>query len=381
MGPSEAICRSEGPATAEGLEGGTASPKFLRPVHLAIERCESSLSMDDGSSTTSGEQGSLLTITPSRPTSGQSWRQLEPESQEESQIKAACGHAPVAVKERQISLTSVAASSHSTSNDTTSRSGVDMPLSSHLHAKLVSERLTKAPASVQRELGSLESTLKQPGEQLIVVQSQPAQSIASVSMSERQGSASSEISRTPSTSTSGSLTAHSSVSAETTPSSVLSEGGVTLDTAEGKTSSEDSEVSTPLQSTFAMDTFQTRLKRYLALLELYETEQSYARDLSLLLDVYMDLLPLQQYFEDHPARVEVVVRNTPELVKLHSVVTADLGHILQNNYVATDDVGTVEEKAMSEGLDSAIVQIGQYFQAIVSRALALGAGSSQSSYT
>ncbi|CAO1614905.1 unnamed protein product [Parajaminaea phylloscopi] len=332
-------------------------PQFLTSIQT---KSAATLSEVDEASP-SAEQGSLLTITPSRPSSSQSRQHsaLMPED-----VSASREDSQAAVSTLPQSPSPAAAHQHGPSVPAVQgRLDGNGVLVTGLEENLIAEGLTEAAAAVSQELNDLETVLRQGGSPRS--DAPDPTDLTSIAMSDRQMSVSSEISRTPSTSTSGSLTAQSSTSAETAPSSVLSDGELTPDIADGRPEKGFTSVaSTQPVPSATQGLPETRLRRYLALLELFETEQSYARDLATLSDVYMDLLPLQQYFEDHPTRVDMVVRNTPELVKLHKKVAADIGQILSSNQVAPEDAGTIADKAMSQGSDAAVVQTGLYFQSL-----------------
>lgn len=187
-------------------------------------------------------------------------------------------------------------------------------------------------------------------------------------LSSRTQSSSSEISRTPSTSTACSF-ATSQASAETAPSSVPSESEGVAEEKSGSSSRPialDSDGQTPVVPD--SKGVQSKVRRYHALLELVETERSYAEDLSILIHVYLELLPVQPFFDDHPARVETVVRNTPDLLSIHSDVADFLEQTLEREGIAPSDPGGYLDKATSEGVGAAIAQIGTFFCNLVSMA-------------
>ncbi|CAO1636265.1 unnamed protein product [Jaminaea pallidilutea] len=249
----------------------------------------------------------------------------------------------------------------------------------NFHQTLVQSGLTEAAAAAEQELRAFEARQRSGTGASSVEEAAPksdashAPSAASTAespspessaMTARQQSASSEISRTPSTSTTGSLTTQSHSSSETTPSSVPSEhelydGAGSAESAEAKTAGPDSSGSTP-NSMSRERTVEGRLRRYHSLLELVETEQTYAQDLASLVHVYMEALPLQSYFEDHPARLETVVRNGPELAALHNEIATDLEQILEDHSVSASSPGSAAEKAFNENVDAAVLQVAKY---------------------
>ncbi|KAN0060869.1 hypothetical protein ACQY0O_006603 [Thecaphora frezii] len=73
---------------------------------------------------------------------------------------------------------------------------------------------------------------------------------------------------------------------------------------------------------------QAKMRRYAALLELVETERNYADDLATLVLVFFDNLCTMPYFEDQPARHALVVRNSEDLLRLHQRLSARMDGIL-----------------------------------------------------
>lgn len=187
----------------------------------------------------------------------------------------------------------------------------------------------------------------------------------------------SDISRTPSTSTAGSTgsMAKSHASTETAPSSILSdEESDGADAAEATEHSNSSSSSASKATVGALGNstalvadekyVQSKLRRYHALVELVETERSYTNDLAILVLVYLEALPTQPFFEDHPARIDTVVRNTPELLAVHSDIVAQLESVLEKEGIAVQDPGSDTDKALSKGVDNAIVAVGDIFATI-----------------
>lgn len=228
--------------------------------------------------------------------------------------------------------------------------------SEQLRASLIAEGLSETAVTAEQEIrslarGDIGTAVSSASDSAPLPQPQD--------MTSRTESSSSDISRTPSTSTACSF-ATSQASGETAPSSVPSE-------TEG---AEDKPEVVPQAAAESADTIpavpdekqaQSKIRRYHALLELVETERSYASDLSALVHVYLEMLPLQPFFEDHPARVETVVRNAPELLDIHTDVANFLEQILEREKIAATDEGTYMEKAMSKGVDTAVAEIGTFF--------------------
>lgn len=335
---------------------GTANRLLSPPSFSSLN--DGSEATDDSEASSFTEQGSLLTISPSRPNSviGQKTSSSTSEMADQTTTLAA--------EESTLKGTGNEHLSMSLPPEAAPRI-VDLPpLSSwptQLHHSLVQEGLTETAATARQELHELQSKIIPRGESTAP---QPFVEATAVEMAERQVSASSEISRTPSTSTTGSLAAQSSTSAETAPSSVLSELEGPIELPDHKLVAAESLGKTILPRDEQQT--QSRIRRYHALLELVETEQSYARDLSVLVHVYMEFLPLQQFFEHQPARLEVVMRNAPELARLHAEVAADLEGILLEHDIAVGEATNFNDKAMSSGLDAAVAQVGQYFASMSS---------------
>ncbi|PWN50669.1 hypothetical protein IE53DRAFT_368711 [Violaceomyces palustris] len=118
---------------------------------------------------------------------------------------------------------------------------------------------------------------------------------------------------------------------------------------------------------------QTRLKRYAALLELIETERNYADDLATLVLVFFDNLYLMPFFEDQPGRVQLVMRNAEDLLRLHQKMAAKLEAIMlelglgpcgEVGSTVGEDKRTDLDKAMSPQADEAIVRIASYLISI-----------------
>ncbi|PWN19173.1 hypothetical protein BCV69DRAFT_46525 [Microstroma glucosiphilum] len=235
-------------------------------------------------------------------------------------------------------------------------------------------RTLVVPTRSSSSHGDLASEFREP----LLASSPSTAAAAGVEMSSSiSASHVSDISRTPSTSTAGSTgsMAKSHASTETAPSSVLSDDD--SDTAEGADATErnhsnSSSASKATVGALADSTtliadekyVQSKLRRYHALVELVETERSYTNDLAILVLVYLEALPSQPFFEDHPARIDTVVRNTPELLAVHSEIVAQLESILEREGIAVQDPGSDTDKALSKGVDNAIVAVGDIFATI-----------------
>lgn len=235
-----------------------------------------------------------------------------------------------------------------------------------LRQSLIAEGLSETANTADQEIRSLASATSPTHPDAEPVSAPASQGkVTSIDGIDRGASASSDISRTPSTSTTGttSSAANSSGSAETTSSSVPSDSDpVDLPAGKGEFDSSETTPTVPREKAI-----QSKLRRYHALLELVETERSYANDLSVLVQIYFSALPLQPYFDDHPARLDTVIRNTPELMNLHSDIATQMEQTLEREGIAASDVGTYAEKALSKGVDTAIVSIATFFANIVSK--------------
>ncbi len=131
---------------------------------------------------------------------------------------------------------------------------------------------------------------------------------------------------------------------------------------------------------------QRRLRLYRALMELVETERSYADDLAILVMVFFENLQRMPFFgasgdlAEQAWRYETVSRNAEQLLRLHQQIAVQLEAIVARNglnlsssatqAVHSDQAATAEEteKAMSQGLDVAVINVARYFVTIVSGA-------------
>ncbi|EPQ28247.1 uncharacterized protein PFL1_04074 [Pseudozyma flocculosa PF-1] len=73
---------------------------------------------------------------------------------------------------------------------------------------------------------------------------------------------------------------------------------------------------------------QAKVRRYAALLELVETERNYADDLATLVLVFFDNLYTMPFFEDQPARHALVIRNSEDLLRLHQRLSARMDGVM-----------------------------------------------------
>ncbi|KAJ1033170.1 hypothetical protein NDA13_001168 [Ustilago tritici] len=111
-----------------------------------------------------------------------------------------------------------------------------------------------------------------------------------------------------------------------------------------------------------------KFRRYAALLELIDTERNYADDLATLVLVFFDNLCMMPFFNDQPARQALVMRNSEDLLRTHQKLSAklvgiliDLGLRKAGQRGQVDDQQTELEKALSPQADEAVVRVANLF--------------------
>jgi RhoGEF domain len=190
----------------------------------------------------------------------------------------------------------------------------------------------------------------------------------------------SDISRTPSQSTTGTVQSHNSLeTAASSLQSAVSAAATTNNAAVEKeinqhgTSSVEKELppipSSPRQYVTACSTpvemgeekrEAEALRRYHALLELIETERGYTEDLNNLVTVFFPNLVYQPFFEEDESRLTAVSRNGNKLHELHSALLRKWDSILEQEQLRQQDPETSLEKALRCG--DAIRKIVQQLQ-------------------
>ncbi|KAJ1019425.1 hypothetical protein NDA16_004542 [Ustilago loliicola] len=111
-----------------------------------------------------------------------------------------------------------------------------------------------------------------------------------------------------------------------------------------------------------------KVRRYAALLELIDTERNYADDLATLVLVFFDNLCMMPFFNDQPARQALVMRNSEDLLRTHQKLSAklegilvDLGLRKAGQRGQVDDKQAELEKALSPQADEAVVRVAKLF--------------------
>uniref|UniRef100_V5ELV6 DH domain-containing protein n=2 Tax=Kalmanozyma brasiliensis (strain GHG001) TaxID=1365824 RepID=V5ELV6_KALBG len=111
-----------------------------------------------------------------------------------------------------------------------------------------------------------------------------------------------------------------------------------------------------------------KVRRYAALLELIDTERNYADDLATLVLVFFDNLCMMPFFNDQPARQALVMRNSEDLLRTHQKLSAKLEYILIDlglrkpvHQRLVEDRRTDLEKALSPQADEAVVRVAKLF--------------------
>ncbi|PWN94190.1 Dbl homology domain-containing protein [Acaromyces ingoldii] len=198
-----------------------------------------------------------------------------------------------------------------------------------------------------------------------------------------------EISRTPSQSTTGTTDSSNIDSLDTAASSLRSSTSAALHevkaprrtspepstesstvtlTTEVALEDDDDEDKTEEMHEAAVDDNKklSHLRRYHALMELVETENGYAEDLATLVNVFFANLTSQPFFIEDPSRVEGVVRNTGELLDLHSKLARQLNRIVHDCGLSAECAGSDVEKAADRS-EAAVKRIAQRLQRLASR--------------
>lgn len=111
-----------------------------------------------------------------------------------------------------------------------------------------------------------------------------------------------------------------------------------------------------------------KVRRYAALLELIDTERNYADDLATLVLVFFDNLCMMPFFNDQPSRQALVMRNSEDLLRTHQKLSAklegiliDLGLRKAGQRGQVDDKQTELEKALSPQADEAVIRVAKLF--------------------
>ncbi|WFD19346.1 hypothetical protein MCAP1_001576 [Malassezia caprae] len=104
-----------------------------------------------------------------------------------------------------------------------------------------------------------------------------------------------------------------------------------------------------------------RVKRLHALLELLETERNYARDLSVLNHVFFKQLRSVPFFSEEPARYQMLVRNGPALLALHTALYTRLSSTVSTLRLGANSERSELERARSDDADEATRAFGRAF--------------------
>ncbi|PWZ03378.1 hypothetical protein BCV70DRAFT_170063 [Testicularia cyperi] len=112
-----------------------------------------------------------------------------------------------------------------------------------------------------------------------------------------------------------------------------------------------------------------KVRRYASLLELVDTERNYADDLATLVLVFFDNLSMMPYFNDQPARQALVIRNADDLLRIHQKMSAKLDAILGDlglrrpghHADVDEDKRSDMEKALSPQAEEAVVRVARLF--------------------
>lgn len=193
----------------------------------------------------------------------------------------------------------------------------------------------------------------------------------------------SDISRTPSQSTTGTVqsqnsleTAASSLQSAVSTAATTNNAAILREINQHGSASNEKELppipSSPRQyftacSTPAEMSEEKReaeaLRRYHGLLELVETERGYTEDLSNLVTVFFPNLVYQPFFEEDETRLAAVSRNGSKLYELHSTLLRKWETILEQEQLRLQDPETSLEKALRCG--TAIQKIIEHLQASI----------------
>lgn len=195
-----------------------------------------------------------------------------------------------------------------------------------------------------------------------------------------QSSPTSDISRTPSQSTTGTVQSHNSL--ETAASSLQSAVSAAATTNNATIEKEMEQqgslsinkdlpqipssprlyvtaCSTPAEISEEKREAEA-LRRYHGLLELLETEKGYTEDLHVLVTIFFPNLVYQPFFEENESRLAAVSRNGNKLYELHSSLLRKWEAILEEEQLRLQDPGSSLEKAMRCG--DAIQKIIEHLQ-------------------
>lgn len=172
-----------------------------------------------------------------------------------------------------------------------------------------------------------------------------------------------EISRTPSQSTTGTAESSTTGSLETAASSLQSAPAsdiVNQDQNQDPRSASHNLYITACSSSNDLHLEKRNaeaLRRYHALMELVETEKGYADDLATLVRVFFQNLTTQAFFDENDARTNAVCRNAGELLDLHNVLAHKLRSVIEDSNLSSEADGTDMDKALR--CEEAIVSVAQ----------------------
>lgn len=102
------------------------------------------------------------------------------------------------------------------------------------------------------------------------------------------------------------------------------------------------------------------LRRYHGVLELVETEKGYTEDLNNLVTIFFPNLVYQPFFEEDESRLAAVTRNGSKLYELHSTLLRKWETVLEQEQLRLEDPDSSLEKALRCG--DAIQKIVQHLQ-------------------
>ncbi|UZJ51650.1 hypothetical protein CBS101457_000970 [Exobasidium rhododendri] len=176
-----------------------------------------------------------------------------------------------------------------------------------------------------------------------------------------------EISRTPSQSTTGTFESNTTSSLDTAASSLQSNPSSETALHEKEALIKASQISSSpglyvTASNSCEDLTQvkrdsTALRRYYALLELVETEKGYAEDLSILVNVFFENLTAQAFFDESELRLNAVCRNAKELLELHTMLAHELDAVVEESGLTAEAEGSDLSKALR--CEGTIVHLAQ----------------------
>ncbi|WFD33716.1 hypothetical protein MCUN1_000529 [Malassezia cuniculi] len=101
-----------------------------------------------------------------------------------------------------------------------------------------------------------------------------------------------------------------------------------------------------------------RVRRMHSLLELADTERSYVGDLETLIDIFFGQLHTLSFFADNDKRTSVVVRNIAEILPVHKEFSKRLDKMVESAGIARADIPEAE-RAESEGATEAVAELAQ----------------------